>query len=103
MWRRSLQKQFDDERLKPLLISIGKGFGIMQINDEVEVLNRAGKSEACKEIYLAITGLSEENSRAFFQSKGWANSYEVAEIAGLRAVNSQAARTVQARRSRDMT
>ena len=97
------QKQFDDERLKPLLISIGKGFGIMQINDEVEVLNRAGKSEACKEIYLAITGLSEENSRAFFQSKGWANSYEVAEIAGLRAVNSQAARTVQARRSRDMT
>ena len=74
-------KQFDDERLKPLLISIGKGFGVLQVNDEVEALNRAGKTELCKEIYLGITGLSEENSRAFFQSKGWANSYRSAEVA----------------------
>ena len=93
------QKQFDDERLKPLLISIGTGFGILQINDEVEALNRAGMVEVCKEIYMGITGLSEENSRAFFQSKGWANSYQVTEISGLREVSERATRNVRAGQS----
>jgi hypothetical protein len=90
------QRAFDDERLKPLLVSIGKGFGILQISDEVEALNRAGKVQTCKEIYMGISGLSEENSRAFFQSRGWANSYTVAEISGLREVNQRATRTMRA-------
>ena len=75
------QKKFDDERIKPLLISIGKGFGVRQVTDEVDVLDRAGKTQLCKEIYMGITGLSEENSRGFFQSKGWARSFTSAELA----------------------
>ena len=75
------QKKFDDERLKPLIISIGKGFGVRQIETEVDVLSRAGKTEVCKEIYMSVTGLSEENSRGFFQSKGWASSITSAEVA----------------------
>jgi hypothetical protein len=45
---------------------------------------------------MGISGLSEENSRAFFQSRGWANSYTVAEISGLREVNQRATRTMRA-------
>ena len=96
------QKQFDDERLKPLLISIGKGFGIMQINDEVEVLNvRARARRARRSIWRSRGSprrtrepLSEQRMGQQLRSRG---------NRGLRAVNSQAARTVQARRSRDMT
>ena len=91
------QSCFDDERLKPLLISIGKGFGILQITDEVETLNRAGKTQTCKDIYMGITGLSEEASRAFFQAKGWANSYRVEEISGIVSLNQSAKRMVQGR------
>ena len=78
------QKQLDDERLQPLLVSIGKGFGVRQIESEVDVLSRAGKTQACKDIYMAVTGLSEENSRGFFQSKGWTDSYSSGEIAAAR-------------------
>ena len=75
------QRALDDARLKPLLIAIGKAFGVRQVSREVDVLDRAGKTELCKQVYMGITGLSEEHSRAFFQSKGWANSYRSAEVA----------------------
>jgi hypothetical protein len=54
---------------------------VQQISTEVDVLDRAGKVELCKQIYMGITGLSEERSRGFFQAKGWANSFRSAEIA----------------------
>ena len=75
------QKQYDDERLKPLLVSIGKGFGVRQIESEVDVLSRAGKTQLCKDIYMSVTGLTEENSRGFFQSKGWLSSFTSSEVA----------------------
>ena len=75
------QRQLEDPRLAPLLISLGKGFGVRQIEKEVDVLSRAGHTEVCKAIYMAVTGLSEENSRGFFQSKGWADSYTSAQVA----------------------
>ena len=52
-----------------------------QIQAEVDVIDRAGKVELCKEIYMGITGLSEENSRGFFQSKGWARHITSGEVA----------------------
>ena len=75
------QRRFDDERLPPLLVSIGKGFGVRQVADEMDVLDRAGKTDLCKAIYMGITGLSEERSRGFFQSKGWAAQFTSSEIA----------------------
>ena len=75
------QKQYDDERLRGLLISIGKGFGVRQVLDELDVLDRAGRTQLCKDIHMGITGLSEQNSRAFFQSRGWAEPFSSAEIA----------------------
>lgn len=65
---------------------------------QIDRLNCAGKTQICKEIHMGISGLSEEDSRAFFQSKGWANSYTVDEIAGIRELNARATRTVRARR-----
>ena len=75
------QRQLEDPRLAPLIISIGKGFGVRQIEKEVDVLSRAGLTDTCKGIYMAVTGLSEENSRGFFQSKGWTSSYTSGEVA----------------------
>ena len=39
------------------------------MQDEVDVLDRAGRTQLCKDIYMGITGLSEERSRGFFQMK----------------------------------
>ena len=74
------KKMYDDERLKGLLISIGKGFGVKQVQDEVDELAVVGKTELCKDIYMGITGLSEEHSRGFFQMKGWAKVITSAEV-----------------------
>jgi hypothetical protein len=48
---------------------------------EVDALDRAGRTDACKRIYAAVTGLSEQASRGFFQARGWASSFRSAELA----------------------
>ena len=66
---------YDDERLHNALIGIGKCFGGPQhVEKEVDILDAKGQSEACKAIYLAISGLTEEQSRGFFATKGWVDA-----------------------------
>ncbi|KAL3919884.1 MAG: hypothetical protein SGPRY_005467 [Prymnesium sp.] len=76
----SFPEMYEDARLKESLISIGKCFGGPQhVEKEVDILDRKGHTELCKEIYMAISGLSEAESRGFFATKGWAEGYTSAE------------------------
>ena len=76
------QEMYEDPRLKEALIAIGKCFGGPQhVEKEVDVLDRKGYTELCKEIYLAISGLTEAESRGFFATKGWADGYTSTEVA----------------------
>lgn len=68
------------ERLKGLLIGIGKGFGsTSHVDKHVDALEAKGFVQLCKDVYCGITGLPEEEQRALFQSKGWAPAFSSME------------------------
>jgi hypothetical protein len=70
------EKRFDDERLEGLLVAIGKCLGgVQHVEKQIDLLDGAFKTDVCKRIYCAITGLSEEEQRASFQARGWAEAY----------------------------
>jgi hypothetical protein len=69
-------KQFEDARLEGLLVRIGQVFGgVQHVEKHIDILDGAGQTEMCKRIYCGITGLSEEEQRASFQARGWAEAY----------------------------
>lgn len=68
------------ERLKGLLIGVGKGFGgTSHVDKHVDALETAGFVQLCKDVYCGITGMPEEDQRALFQSKGWAPAFSSLE------------------------
>ena len=56
--------------LQPQVIVLASEL-LLPFAGQVDLLDRKGFTEVCKEIYMTISGLTEEQSRAFFATKGW--------------------------------